>query len=179
MKWLIASDLHGSALYTEKLMEAFAAEKAERLLLLGDLLFTGPHVALPDGQEARRVIDLLNEKKDRIFCVRGNCDAEADAAALRFHILSDHLFLHDGALPLFATHGHLYTALSYPPLEPGTVILQGHTHIPLLEKGAHPRLNPGSVSLPRGGSRHGYMTLENGLFLWKTLDGTPYMEFLP
>ena len=39
-------------------------------------------------------------------------------------------------------------------------------------------LNPGSVSIPKEGSWHGYMTMEDGLFLWKDLDGTEKLYHL-
>ena len=42
MKWMIASDIHGSAAYLEKLLEAYKQEKADRMLLLGDLYIMGP-----------------------------------------------------------------------------------------------------------------------------------------
>lgn len=42
MKLMIASDIHGSAYYCEKMIEAYKREKADKLLLLGDLLYHGP-----------------------------------------------------------------------------------------------------------------------------------------
>ena len=37
MKIMIASDIHGSDFYCEKMIEAFNREGAEKLLLLGEL----------------------------------------------------------------------------------------------------------------------------------------------
>ena len=38
-------------------------------------------------------------------------------------------------------------------------------------------LNPGSVSIPKNGSAHSYMMLEDGLFTWKDLDGNSYKTY--
>ena len=42
IKLMVASDIHGSAYYCKKMLEAFDREQAERLLLLGDILYHGP-----------------------------------------------------------------------------------------------------------------------------------------
>ena len=63
-------------------------------------------------------------------------------------------------------------------LKKGDILLHGHTHIPAWqETETFTYLNPGSVSIPKEGSRHSYMTLENGEFLWKDLAGETYHRF--
>ena len=116
MKWLIASDLHGSALTCELLLEAFEKEKADRILFLGDLLYHGPRNDLPDLYAPKKVIELLNGMKDKIFCVRGNCDTEVDQMVLEFPILAPYALIPLGERMLFATHGHIHNAASLPPL---------------------------------------------------------------
>ena len=171
MKWMIASDIHGSAHYCEKLMAAFEKEGADKLLLLGDLLYHGPRNDLPCGYAPKQVIAMLNEKKDRILCVRGNCDAEVDQMVLLFPIMADYAVIRDGDVTVFATHGHLYDGR--PPMANGMIVISGHTHIPVWEAGDMGLcLNPGSVSIPKAGSAHGYMTLCDGTFRWCALDGT-------
>ncbi len=179
MKWMVASDLHGSALYCQEMLEAFRREQAGRLLLLGDLLYHGPRNDLPEGYAPKEVIALLNAQKGRAFCVRGNCEAEVDQMVLDFPVLADYCLLEADGHMVFATHGHLYNLQNPPPLGPGDVLLHGHTHVPANEEapGGWRYLNPGSVSLPKEGSARGYMTLENGLFTWKTLDGQAYDAF--
>lgn len=180
MKWLIASDIHGSALYAERLMAAFERENAQRMLLLGDLLYHGPRNALPEGYDPPRVIALLNERKDRLLCVRGNCEAEVDQMVLSFPVMADTALLEVGGRILFATHGHIYNEEKRPPLHPGDILLQGHTHVPLCHvQKEFVCMNPGSVSLPKNDSWHGYMTLdtEQGIFLWKDLDGNRKKEY--
>lgn len=173
MKWLIASDLHGSAYAAGRLLEALDREGASRLLLLGDLLYHGPRNDLPQGYDPKAVAACLNARAGQIACVRGNCDSEVDQMMLRFPILADTCLLDLGGRLLYAAHGHH----DLPPLQAGDLFLCGHTHVP--EKrfdGRLWRLNPGSVSLPKGGSAPGYMTLEDGVFRWKTLAGQAYDE---
>ncbi len=177
MKWLIASDLHGSALYCEKIMEAYAREQADRMLLLGDILNHGPRNGLPEGYDPMRVAMLLNAKKEDILCVRGNCDSEVDQMILAFPILADYAILTVGKRMIFATHGHIYNNGNLPPLHKGDILLHGHTHLSLCEHHAdYVYCNPGSPTFPHDGHR-GYMTLENGTFEWKTLDGTVVRVF--
>ena len=172
MKWLIASDIHGSALFTRQLLERFRAEGADRLLLLGDLLYHGPRNDLPEGYAPKEVIRLLNSVKDRIFCVRGNCEAEVDQMVLEFPIMATYAILTQGSRLVYATHGDRYNLESLPPMQPGDILLHGHTHIPADEPwGRDNRYwNPGSVSLPKAGSAHGYMVLEEDRPLWKALE---------
>lgn len=170
MKYMILSDLHGSALWCRRAMDAFRYEEADRLILLGDLLYHGPRNDLPGEYDPKQVIGMLNAKQDRILCVRGNCDTEVDQMVLDFPIMANYALMElDGRL-LFMTHGHRWNAGSLPPLQTGDVLLHGHTHIQeRREADGILVLNPGSAAIPKGGTRHGYMTLENGLFLWKDL----------
>lgn len=175
MKWLIASDLHGSASCVRLLTEAYAREGADRLLLLGDILYHGPRNDLPLDYDPRQVMDLLSPLKDQIFCVRGNCDAEVDQMVLPFPILADYCLLESQGRLIYGTHGHVYNLQNLPPLAPGSVLLHGHTHIPANQKqDALLYLNPGSVSIPKENSPRSYMTLEEGLFQWKELEGRVY-----
>ena len=176
MKWMIASDIHGSSYYCGQLMEAFQREKADRLLLLGDLLYHGPRNDLPRAYAPKEVLAMLNERKDRIFCVRGNCDTEVDQMVLDFPILADYCILSVGERLIYATHGHHFNLDSLPPLQPGDVLLHGHTHVPAWEAFGEGNLylNPGSVSIPKAGSAHSYMILQDNSAVWKSLDGAPY-----
>lgn len=170
MKWMIASDLHGSALYCRQMLAAFARERADRLLFLGDILYHGPRNDLPAEYAPKEVIALLSPLAGRIFCVRGNCDCEVDQMVLPFPVLSDSCLLPLGTRLLYATHGHVHNEHNPPPLQQGDIVLHGHTHVPRCDWiGGLWYLNPGSVSIPKEGSAHGYMTLEQEAFLWKRL----------
>lgn len=179
MKWLLASDLHGSAYYCRRLLAAFDREEADRLLLLGDILYHGPRNDLPREYDPKAVTALLNERQRDILAVRGNCDADIDQAVLAFPILADYALLPVGGRLIFVTHGHLYNLDKLPPLHEGDILLHGHTHVPACaEREGVTYLNPGSLSMPKENSPHSYMTLEDGLFLWKELEsGQVYREF--
>ncbi|MGM9637972.1 MAG: phosphodiesterase, partial [Butyricicoccaceae bacterium] len=130
MKWFIASDLHGSAVYCRRMLEAYRREGAHRLVLLGDVLYHGPRNDLPEGYAPKEVIAALNPLRDEILCVRGNCDTEVDQMVLDFPILADYALIADGGLTVYATHGHVYGEQNPPPLPQGAILLCGHTHIP-------------------------------------------------
>ena len=178
MKWIIASDIHGSAYYCRKLLTAFEREKANKLLLLGDVLYHGPRNDLPLEYAPKEVIAMLNGIKDRILCVRGNCDTEVDQMVLEFPVLADYAILCVGERAIYATHGHVYNESKLPPLQKGDILLHGHTHVPkCVEHGDYLYVNPGSVSIPKENSQHGYLVLEGTTLTWKNLDGEAYMEY--
>ena len=181
MKWMIASDLHGSAVYCRRMIEAFEREGADRLLLLGDLLYHGPRNDLPEGYAPKEVMPLLNGMKPKLLCVRGNCDAEVDQMVLDFPILADYAVLPVGQRLVYATHGHVHNLKNLPPLAPGDILLHGHTHIPAWTEFGEENLylNPGSLSIPKENSPHSYMTLEDSIFQWKELaSGEVYHEIV-
>ena len=178
MKYMIASDVHGSAYYCEKMLEAFEKEGADRLILLGDLLYHGPRNDLPRDYAPKKVIEMLNAKKDVLLCVRGNCDTEVDQMVLDFPILADYAVLDLGERMMYLTHGHHHGEKNPPPMRDGDILMNGHTHVPRYMAYDHYiYMNPGSVSIPKEDSPHTYMTLENGVFWWKDLDGTAYFDF--
>ena len=179
MKYLIASDIHGSALYCEQLLARYRQEQADRLLLLGDLLYHGPRNDLPEGYDPKSVIAQLNEYAADILCVRGNCEAEVDQMVLDFPCMADYAVLPIGKNIIYMTHGHHANEENPPKLKAGDILLCGHTHVPkCAEHAGFTYLNPGSVSMPKDGSCRSYMTMEDGVFLWKKLqNGEEYMKF--
>lgn len=178
MKWLIASDIHGSAYWCRKLVEAYKKEKADKLILLGDVLYHGPRNDLPDEYAPKDVIEILNGMKNEILCVRGNCDTEVDQMVLRFPVLADYAVLALGEKMIYMTHGHIYNENNLPPISDGDILLHGHTHVPkCTEHEKYIYMNPGSVSIPKENSHHGYMTLRDGTFLWKDFDRNVIGEY--
>lgn len=178
MKWFVASDIHGSAFYCEQLIEAFHREKADKILLLGDILYHGPRNDLPEEYGPKKVIPMLNELKDKILCVRGNCDTEVDQMVLEFPIMADYAIITSGDAVIYATHGHNYNSKKLPPINKREILLHGHTHIPVCnEEEDHIYINPGSVSIPKADSPHSYMIIEDGLFTWKDLQGEIYRTY--
>jgi len=178
MKWMIASDIHGSAYYCRELLAAFERECASKLLLLGDVLYHGPRNDLPRDYAPKQVIEMLNGIKEKLLCVRGNCDTEVDQMVLDFPVLADYAILVAGKRMIYATHGHVYNENKLPPLQKGDVLLHGHTHVPrCVEHEDYLYINPGSVSIPKEGSEHSYLIFENGKLTWKSLEGASYMEY--
>ena len=178
MKWMIASDIHGSAYYCRELLEAFEREGAQKLMLLGDVLYHGPRNDLPRDYAPKQVIEMLNGIKEKILCVRGNCDTEVDQMVLAFPVLADYAVLVAGERMIYATHGHVYNEGKLPPLQKGDVLLHGHTHVPkCVEHEEYLYINPGSVSIPKENSAHSYLILEDDHLTWKSLDGVAYMEY--
>lgn len=173
MKLFIASDIHGSALYCRKLIEAYKRENADKIILLGDILYHGPRNDLPDGYNPKEVISLLNPLAESILCVRGNCDTEVDQMVLDFGILSDSALIFADDITFLAVHGHR----DLPKTASGTVVLCGHTHIPIFKnENGLTFINPGSVSIPKNGSQHGYIIYEKRTVIWKSLDGEEYKK---
>ncbi len=185
MKFLIASDIHGSATWCRRLMDALELEQPDRLLLLGDVLYHGPRNDLPEGYAPKEVIAMLNPLSSQIICVRGNCEAEVDQMVLDFPCMADFSTVFDPTAELaadgsvreqpgcelFLTHGHVYGAGFHnsvdnlPELPVGSILLYGHTHKKVSEPApGHEGVwafNPGSVSIPKDGA-HSYGVYENG-----------------
>lgn len=171
MKIIIASDIHGSAYWCAKLLEAYRAEGAKMLLLLGDVLYHGPRNNLPDEYDPKKVIAMLNEIKAEILCVCGNCDTEVDQMVLDFPILSQNAVVFADGVKIYATHGHKFNKDNLPPLSAGDVLVYGHTHVALdTVVGGVRCLNPGSVSIPKENTGHGYIIFEDGEFTRKVFD---------
>lgn len=176
MKYLVFSDIHGSESFCQKAISFFEIFNCDKILILGDILYHGPRNPLPQGHNPKGVIEILNSYSDKIFCCRGNCDAEVDQMVLNFQVLSDFVHLFDNGLEIFCSHGHVYTPLLHdgkktagcetasksPNLQNPSVFFYGHTHVSVLEKNQAgiTVCNPGSISLPKGGTEAGFAVLE-------------------
>lgn len=172
MKLFIVSDIHGSAFWCEKALTAFEKEKADRLILLGDLLYHGPRNDFPDDYAPKKVFAMLNAIKDKITAIRGNCDSEVDQMVLDFPMLADYALIDDNGKTLFLTHGHIYNKESLPLLKAGDILFNGHFHTPertIMANGAI-YANCGSSALPKGDTPHSYIVYENGEFYHKNLE---------
>ena len=179
MKFLIASDIHGSAYYLEMLLAAFEREGADRLVLLGDILYHGPRNDLPEGYAPKRCIALLSPLSDRILAVRGNCDTEVDQMVLPFPILADYAVIPAKGRLVYLSHGHKYGEDNPPPFAKGDILLGGHTHVAkLAEHEGYTYLNPGSVSIPKENTPQGYILFDGETFLFKTLAGETYDSYV-
>ncbi len=169
MKLMFASDIHGSAWYCRKLLEEYRRSGADRLILLGDILYHGPRNDLPREYAPKEVIGMLNSVKSEILAVRGNCEAEVDQMVLEFPVLADYGILVLNGLTFYATHGHVYHPECLPPMKKGDILIYGHTHLLRAEAlGDYYVVNPGSISIPKGGNPPTYGILDEKVF--KILD---------
>lgn len=182
MKIMFASDIHGSAYYCRKMLDLYKQSGAGRLVILGDILYHGPRNDLPREYAPRDVIAMLNPLKNQIYAVRGNCDTEVDQMVLEFPILADYGLLIIDGRAFYATHGHVYHQDNLPPVQDGDILIHGHTHLLKAETAELPEggriavLNPGSVSIPKGGCPNTCAMVEDGVFTILTLDGEVVKE---
>jgi len=158
MRILFLSDIHGVPSTLEAAFASAGTLGYDKIVLLGDLLYHGPRNGVPDFYDPVKVAQMLNLRKDKIVAVRGNCDAEVDQMMFEFPMMGDYEILDAGKEKFFLTHGHLWNEDKLPPVGMGTVLAHGHTHIPELKKLACGMtiFNPGSVSLPKGGTSRSF-----------------------
>ncbi len=173
MKLIICSDIHGDFKGASYAVSALEKYNAERLVILGDLLYHGPRNDLPEAYNPKEVIRLLNENKDRIIAVRGNCDAEVDGMVLEFPIMSEFRTINDGDRRLILNHGHHIDLSNPPKMNQGDILLCGHTHIPQMTRFGKDNLyvNPGSISIPKSNFPRTFLIYDNGDFSFKSVDG--------
>ena len=170
MKFVIASDIHGSAFWCRKLLDVVENEQPDHLILLGDILYHGPRNDLPRDYAPKQVIPMLGAWAEKILCVRGNCEAEVDQMVLNFPCLAEYSVLMADGKTFYLTHGHHKHPQDLPLLPQGSIFLYGHTHVKFDQVVNGIRcLNPGSVSIPKDGS-HSCLVYENGQFCVVTLE---------
>lgn len=171
MKLMISSDIHGSYYYCNKMVDVYNKENAKRLILLGDLLYHGPRNDLPKEYNPKQVIRILNDLKDDLICIRGNCDADVDQMVLEFPILAEYMIMFLNEHMVFATHGHVYNKQNLSKLKYKDILLNGHTHIYEMEDmGEYIYINPGSISLPKNNNKNSYIIYEDNVFILKDLE---------
>ena len=171
MKYVIMSDIHGSAYYARRIPQIIEKENADKLILLGDLYYHGPRNPLPEDYAPMEVAAILNGMKDSLLCIRGNCDAEVDEMISEFPF-EDHLLLELDGRRVYITHGHK-TNMDHLPEEAVDMLFYGHFHTGFLrEENGILFANPGSISLPKNGTAHSYILLEGRKVTLKDVDGT-------
>lgn len=171
MKLMFASDIHGDIVGAQKTFEAFERENAQKLIILGDLLYFGPRNTLKESYNPQAVIKLLNENKEKLLCVRGNCDSEVDQMVLDFPIMAEYAYLCVDSVNMLLTHGHKITKET-ANLNENEILVHGHTHVLCIEQFGKGNLyiNPGSTTYPKENNPPSYMIYENGIFEIRHLD---------
>ena len=170
MKIMIASDIHGSAHFTKKILDILDKEQADTLVLLGDVYNHGPRNPFPKDYNPKTVADLLNSIKDKLLVVKGNCDSEVDTLISEFDFIEDVCLIQNGK-KILCTHGHVYNKDSLPSTK-FDAIIYGHFHTGFIEKiGNLTVANAGSISLPKNGTPSSYIILENDDITLKDING--------
>ena len=176
MKLVIFSDIHGSSYYASKLNEIVEKENPEKIVLLGDLYYHGPRNNLSQEYAPMEVAKVLNNLKDRLMVVRGNCDAEVDEMISEFKF-EDHIFDTINGKKVYFTHGHKYN-IENIPYDDFEILIYGHIHQGFIqEKEGYLFANPGSISLPKGGTEHSYLILEENKIILKNVEGNVLQEY--
>ena len=169
MKYLIASDIHGDKTSTERLIQILKEEKAEKLILLGDVYNHGPRNNLPNGYSPMDVASVLNAVKEKLIVVKGNCDSAVDTMISDFDFIEDMCLVVENKT-LFLTHGHVYN-IDNPPKTKFDAVIYGHFHTGFIkEKDGTIYINAGSTSLPKCGTEKSYLLIDGKTVYLKSLD---------
>ncbi len=176
MKVLVISDIHGSSYYARKIEEIVEKENPEKIVLLGDLYYHGPRNELSQEYAPMEVAKILNSLKDKLMVGKGNCDAEVDEMISEFKF-EDHILTNINGKNIYFTHGHKYN-IENIPYEDFDILIYGHIHQGFIqEKEGYLFANPGSISLPKGGTEHSYLILEENQITLKDVDGRILQEY--
>lgn len=182
MRYLVLSDIHGGSEELKLALRFFQIFNCDFLILLGDLLNHGPRNKLPASYDPMNVGNLLNQFKEKIISIRGNCDSEVDGMVFDFPCNAAYGYLvvstSKRIKKIFLTHGHLHKIetkeqISKLGLNEGDIVLSGHTHVSgiFFKESGVININPGSISIPKGGTQKGFALLsENAIELYD-LDG--------
>lgn len=173
MKYLVVSDIHGALDSTEFILDIFEKEKCDKILLLGDVLYHGPRNDLPNTYFPKKVIERLNEYKDKIICIKGNCDAEVDQMVLRFDILPSY----DDRINDISCHlEHGHHLEDYKGNS--DLVLYGHTHVPAnFDTDGKHYINPGSITITKNNSKRSYIIWENHTLTFYGMDEIAYDSY--
>lgn len=176
MKVLVISDIHGSGYYAEQINEINKREKTEKVIILGDIYYHGPRNELSQEYNPMKVAKVLNELKDKLLVIKGNCDAEVDEMISEFKF-EDHILMEINGKKYYFTHGHKYN-IENIPYEEFDIMIYGHIHQGFIqEKEGYIFANPGSISLPKCNSEHSYIILEENKIILKKVDGNILQEY--
>lgn len=168
MKYLVVSDVHGSSYYANKINEIYNKENPDKIILLGDLYYHGPRNPLTKEYNPMEVSNIFNNLKDKILCIRGNCDAEVDEMISEFKF-EESITIDINGLKFFFTHGHKYNIDNIP--EYIDVLVYGHFHTGFIkENNGVICVNSGSISLPKDNTKNSYLIIEDNEIILKDIE---------
>ena len=176
MKLFIGSDIHGSSANVKRFLdivnEARKSDIDAQVVLLGDIYNHGPRNPFPEGYAPMEVAKMLNESKDFIRVIKGNCDSEVDQMISDFPIESDFCIDLFGR-KLFFTHGHKCNPdLPTKDAKSGDVVFYGHFHRAMLTiRDGVAYICVGALGLSPEGAERSYAVVDQSGVTVKTLEG--------
>lgn len=176
MKYLLASDIHGSYKYACALKNAVMKHKPDKICLLGDYYYHGPRNPLPEQYDTMATAKVLNSLKDDIIAVRGNCDSDVDIEISEFTINQHFCLPYNNGRTIYLTHGDHYNEHNLPPLKSGDILCCGHFHLPYIKFiGTNTVINPGSISLSKNGTNT-YAVIDDEKVTFYDADGNFFAD---
>ncbi|HOP83040.1 MAG TPA: phosphodiesterase [Fervidobacterium sp.] len=162
MRILVMSDTHGSLKALLDIQEQFDLGQFDAIFHLGDVLYHGPRNPLPEGYDPKGFVEVL--KNYRIKYIRGNCDADVDLKVLGLAEMPRISIDYFGDFSFLLIHGEQFEENSLEQFlnaKDVHFLLHGHTHIPKIEEfSGKVVINPGSTSLPKGGTPRSVLTFQ-------------------
>ena len=148
MKIMFISDIHGIKTNLEKIKERFTELACDKLVVLGDLYYIGPRNKMIEGYDITYVKEFLESFKDKLICIKGNCDSEVDIMVSDFPIINELSLVSTINEDLYLTHGHIYNESNWK--KTNSILIYGHFHTPFIKQiETNIYINPGSISLPK------------------------------
>jgi len=159
MKLMFISDIHGIKTNLAKIKERFEELNCDKLVVLGDLYYIGPRNKMIEGYDIKEVETFLESMKDKLICMKGNCDSEVDVMISNFPIINELSLIMTENHDLYITHGHIYNESNWS--KENSILIYGHFHVPFIKKiETNYYMNPGSISLPKEGNEPSYLIVE-------------------
>lgn len=163
MKIMFISDIHGIKTNLPKIKEQFEKLKCDKLVVLGDLYYIGPRNKMIEGYDINYVKNFLESFKDKLICVRGNCDSDVDITISDFPIVNELSVISTINEDLYLTHGHIYNESNWH--KEYSTLIYGHLHIPFIKQvETNTYINPGSISLPKEDNPPTYLVYDEKTF---------------
>lgn len=160
MKFMIASDLHGSMIALDKVLDIFNESKADKLILLGDIF----------GSGMDEMVEKLNQISNRLTIVKGNNDWYLEPQNAKFKLFNETYENINGKIA-YLCHGHKLNDMFLSGYG-AKIVMIGHVHRPILrDDGEVILLCPGSMAVPRFGTDKSYAIIDEKKIQILTQDG--------
>lgn len=172
MKVMFISDIHGLKTNIDLVKNKYINLKCDKIVVLGDLYYNYASNYVKGDYDPKYIDNFLNEFKDSLICMRGNCDSNLDVKKSNFPIYEDVFLMKINDLDIYITHGNLYNYNNPNNLSENCILIYGHEHIPYIKaRDNRIFINTGSISLPRDNNMPSYTIYENHEFTIYDING--------